>query len=130
MIRTRSKPEAFLTVFESHTHEAVSDAPVSKGGAGEGFGPHELLEAALATCLNMSVRMRAAGKGLAIENVMTTVTIDRNRETEAIFEYTIDFTAAISAAERTQLIAEAVECPVIKTLRKRLVFTLPTSGQS
>ena len=38
---------------------ASSDNTPDKGGKGAGFRPHELLEAALACCMNMSVRMYA-----------------------------------------------------------------------
>lgn len=123
MIHTRSRPAAYQTTFANSAFEALCDAPVAKGGGGEGFGPHELLEAALATCLNMSVRMRAAERGVRVDNVRTTVTIDRSRETEATFEYSIEFDSPLSDTERRQLIAEASSCPVAKTLRKRLVFT-------
>lgn len=131
MIQTRSKPAAYQTTFANAAFEALSDAPVAKGGGGEGFGPHELLEAALATCLNMSVRMRAAERGVRVDNVRTKVTIDRSHEFEATFEYSIEFDSPLNDADRAQLLAEATDCPVVKTLRKRLLFTevRPTSAR-
>jgi putative redox protein len=38
---------------------AIVDTTSGKGGYGDGFHPHELLEAALATCMNMTIRMYA-----------------------------------------------------------------------
>lgn len=128
MIRTKSEHQNYRTVVESDAHWVLTDAPVAKGGGGEGLGPHELLEAALASCLNMSVRMRAAALGVVVDNVRTSVSIDRSRDQEAIFTYAIDFDASLGDDERAQLIADAVDCPVIKTLRKRLVFTAATQS--
>ena len=90
MIRTQNKREAYQTTFSNADREALADAPVAKGGGGQGFGPHELLEAALATCLNMSVRMRATELGLRVDDVRTTVSVDRSRDTETFFNYSIE----------------------------------------
>ena len=59
MIKTKSAAIAYQTSYVTRNQQAVADAPLEKGGAGAGFGPHELLEAALATCLNIAVRMSA-----------------------------------------------------------------------
>jgi putative redox protein len=123
LIRTKGARQNYRTLVASDAHQVLTDAPVAKGGGGEGFGPHELLEAALASCLNMSVRMQAAALELVVDNVRTAVSIDRSRDEEATFSYAIDFDSSFGDEERAQLIAAAVDCPVIKTLRKRLVFT-------
>lgn len=123
MIRTKGERQNYRTLVVSDAHQVLTDAPVAKGGGGEGFGPHELLEAALASCLNMSVRMQAAALKVVVDNVRTAVSIDRSRDDEATFAYVIDFDSSLGDGERAQLIAAAVDCPVIKTLRKRLVFT-------
>jgi putative redox protein len=128
LIRTKGELQNYRTVVESNAHRVLTDAPVAKGGGGEGFGPHELLEAALASCLNMSVRMRAAALNVVVDNVRTSVLIDRSRDQEAIFTYAIDFDSSLGDDERARLIADAVDCPVIKTLRKRLVFTAATQN--
>lgn len=60
MIRASSLDVPYQTAFTNGTLEAVADVPVEKGGAGRGFGPHELLEAAFATCLTMTAQMYAA----------------------------------------------------------------------
>lgn len=57
MIETRSLPKAYRGVATNSQCEMHTDAPLAKGGGGTGFGAHELLEAALATCVNMAVRM-------------------------------------------------------------------------
>lgn len=49
-----------------------------KGGGNQGFRPHELLEAALATCMNIHLRMYAANHGIELGEVTTKVTLDRS----------------------------------------------------
>lgn len=60
MIRSSSLGVPYQTAFTNGAFDAVADVPVENGGGGQGFGPHELLEAALATCLTMTARMSAA----------------------------------------------------------------------
>lgn len=66
MIRASENAVPYQTAFSNGTHTAVADVPMEKGGAGQGFGPHELLEAALATCLTMTVRMAAEHLGIPL----------------------------------------------------------------
>jgi putative redox protein len=87
MIQTGSQPPPFQTVFSSSLSEGIADAPVEKGGGGLGFGPHELLEAALATCTNMAVRMRAAKLRGRVDGVSTVVKLDGSQGDVATFEY-------------------------------------------
>ena len=46
MIRSSSLDVPYRTAFTNGSHAAVADVPREKGGDGQGFGPHELLEAA------------------------------------------------------------------------------------
>lgn len=122
MIQTQNKRAAYQTTFSNADREALADAPIAKGGGGQGFGPHELLEAALAACLNMSVRMRASELGLQVDDVRTTVSVDRSLPSETIFNYTIHVDGPLTESQRAQLMAAAAECPVKKTLAKQLIF--------
>lgn len=122
MIRTNGKHAAYQTEFSNDSFTSTADAPVNKGGGGEGFGPHELLEAALATCMNMWIRMRASERGCSVDNVRTTVQLDRTHATKAVFKFGIEISGNLSSAERESLIAEAAQCPVRTTLTKDLDF--------
>jgi putative redox protein len=65
--------------------------PVEKGGAGQGFGPHELLEAAFATCLTVTVQMYAAKHGLPVTAARCEVHIDRSIPKTATLHYALTF---------------------------------------
>ena len=54
MIQVTSLDLPHQTAFSNGAFNSVADVPLEKGGAGKGFGPHDLLEAALATCLRFT----------------------------------------------------------------------------
>jgi len=54
---------------------------------GSGIRPYELLEAALASCMNISLRIQAEKEGIELEKVETTVSLNRNIEGKTVFEY-------------------------------------------
>ena len=87
-----------------------------------GFRPHELLEAALATCMNMHLRMYAANYGIGLGDVTTTVSLDRNPPTEAVFNYSIELSGQLDDEQRKKLLEIAETCPVHRTLSKKLSF--------
>ena len=64
MIRANSTPENYLTTVSNGEFTLPADTTADKGGGGQGFRPHDLLEAALASCMNMSLRMAAQKAGI------------------------------------------------------------------
>jgi putative redox protein len=125
MIVTSSETTPYRTRFSSGGHDAYADTTVDKGGGGSGFRPHELLEAALATCVNMHVRMYADGHGIALGQVSTTVVVDRSQPSNAVFKYTVELAGQLSTEERRKLIQIAETCPVRKTLSRTISFQGP-----
>jgi putative redox protein len=122
MIRTRSLPELFRSAVSNGVHEIHTDAPVNKGGEGTGFGAHDLLEAALATCINMAVRMCAAEHAIPLEHVTTRVNLERPDSERVVFNYALELAGPLSSEQRQQLEHVADACPVRQTLSKRLEF--------
>jgi len=116
MIRSSSGEVPFQTAFTDGTHAGVADLPVAKGGAGQGFGPHDLLEAAFATCLTMTVQMSAAKHGLPLTGVQCEVRIDRSIQGAATLHYALTFDGPLTAEQAAQLRDAASRCPVAKTL--------------
>jgi putative redox protein len=116
MIRTHVLTTPYQTNFSNGTHNAVADVPIEKGGSGQGFGPHELLEAALATCLSMTVQMYAAKHGLPLHGVGCEVRIDRAIFGHAVFSYALSFDGPLSVLQCADLREAASRCPVARTL--------------
>ena len=122
MIRCKSGKVDYEVVFSDGQHETIADATREKGGNESGFRPYDLLEAALATCLNMSVRMNAKKLNIPLTQVTTLVTLDRSSPKETIFKYSVELDEGISPQQRIQLLAETSTCAVRQTLSKTLSF--------
>ena len=123
MITCYGKKAHFDTWFTNGKHEGHCDAPVEKGGADAGFGPHELLEAALAGCLNIWVRVYATGHDIPLTGIMTEVTLDRQTSGEAVFRYALELKGPLTEEQRRELIQAAQSCPVHQTLAGKISFT-------
>lgn len=116
MIRASSLDAAYQTAFTNGAYSAVADVPREKGGAGNGFGPHELLEAAFATCLTMTVQMYAAKHGLPLTGASCEVRIDRSVPGAVTLNYNLALDGPLTPEQRRQLHEAASRCPVARTL--------------
>jgi putative redox protein len=122
MVTTRNGPGNYLTYADNGRVEIQLDAAVTKGGAGDGFGPHELLEASIAACINMAVRMHAVAHHMALNDVHTSVRIVRPDDGTIRFDQSLHLTGDLSDEDRAALIEAANNCPVRQTLSRRLDF--------
>jgi putative redox protein len=122
MISTKSREARYLVQFTNGTQTCAADVLPMKGGCGAGFGPHELLEASLACCINMWIRMQADKLGIPVGTIDASVVLKRDHPEEAIFEYTLKIGGDLSEAQRTALLQAADDCPVRRTLLKKLSF--------
>ncbi len=134
MITSTSLPEKFLTRFTDGAHEALADTTPEHGGQSGGFRPHALLEAALANCLCMTVRIAADKRGIPLAGVRASVVLSREGQTgetgetdESVFTYAIELDGDLSEAQRAALLRAAGGCPVKKTLSRKVVFR-PAGG--
>ena len=123
MIRTKAGEQNYQVRFTDGRHEGFSDVTEDKGGGNSGFRPHDLLEAALATCLNMWLRMYADNHKIPLTHIETTVSLDRSQADEVTFNYWLDISGPLSSSEKKKLLAAAASCPVHKTLSKTITLT-------
>lgn len=122
MIKVDSLTPAYQGVVRNRAHKTASDAPVAKGGGGNGFGAHELLEASLAACINMAVRMYASHHSIPLEFVSTQVALSWPDEHTTRFQYALQLSGGMTPKQRTELESIADDCPVMRTLSKQLIF--------
>lgn len=59
MVEATSRPVQYQALLSNGTCVALSDTTRDKGGSESGVRPHDLLEAALASCVNITIRMYA-----------------------------------------------------------------------
>jgi putative redox protein len=129
MICATSESTPYQTRFSDGEHQGISDTTADKGGQHSGFRPHDLLEAALATCVNMTVRMYADNHAIPLRSVTTKVSIDRTLPDEAVFRYEVDLDGELTPVQKDKLLRAANACPVRRTLSKGIRFE-PGSGAS
>ena len=123
MIVCRSDEAKYNAVFTNGTHETCADTTADKGGGNAGFRPHDLLEAALASCLNMSLRMCAEKNNIPFSEIRTRVALNRTVPEEVAFEYSFDVNGPLTKEQHELLQRAAESCPVRRTLSGEISFT-------
>ncbi|MEO7531286.1 MAG: OsmC family protein, partial [Sediminibacterium sp.] len=101
--------------LQNGRHEFLADEPLEKGGEDTGPAPDELLEAALASCTAVTLRMYAARKKWPVAEIEVTVSVERI-ENKSIFTKSIKVNGEIDDTQRNRLLEIAALCPVSKTL--------------
>ncbi|MFZ0960882.1 MAG: OsmC family protein [Terriglobia bacterium] len=122
MIFSKSESPRYRTRFSDGTHDGLSDTTTDKGGNHDGFRPHDLLEAALANCVNMTVRMYADHHGIPLVGVTTRVNLDRSLPDEVVFQYEVELAGELTSEQKQALFLAAHACPVRRTLSKKIRF--------
>jgi len=116
MITSTSQSTKYCTTFTDGKHEGLTDAPVEMGGAFAGFKPPQLLEASLGTCIAIVLRVAADARGIPLEGVETTVSMNQENKGETVFEYHIELKGNITEEQRATLMHAVAGCPVKKIL--------------
>ncbi len=99
--------------------ETSADTVKEGVGGVAGFRPHEILEAALASCMNITVRLKADELGLALAAVRTEVSLDRAEPGKAVYRYQLRVDGQLTAEQRAILEEAASRCPVSQTLLRQ-----------
>ncbi len=108
--------------FSNGAFSGTCDATPEKGGAGQGFRPHELLEAALGSCTSMVLMSYAKNHGIPLAGVEVDVSLDRSEAGVARFLCRIVLRDDLTPQQRERLLRAAKACPVRKTLACEMVF--------
>lgn len=117
MISAHSEAVNFRTSFSNGKLNEMTDAPENHGGKGDGFLPFELLEASLATCMNITLRVYAQSHGIDLPGLETRVGIVPDGEGHA-FEYEIIFDEEPAPEQKKRLLAAVKGCPIHGVLTK------------
>lgn len=101
--------------LEIGPHRLIADAAPDIGGDDQGPDPHELLDAALAACTALTLRLYAGRKGMRLSGVEVQVDHD---EHDGVYRIRRDIRlqGELSTAERHRLLEIANKCPVHRTL--------------
>lgn len=101
--------------LQNGRHEFGADEPMDKGGTDTGPAPDEILEASLASCTAITLRMYADRKEWKVTEIDVTVSLERI-DNKTIFTRSIKVEGDIDETQRERLLQIAKVCPVSKTL--------------
>ena len=126
MVRADAEAPDYLTQLSSGDHRVFADVGPEKGGQGSALRPHDLLEAAFASCLQITMRMYANEHGIALGDSHIVVELVRSDDTTT-FGYAVVFDRCCSDDNREQILGILSHCPVKTTLSKTIAFELKSS---
>ena len=101
--------------LENGRHVFGADEPAAQGGTDLAPAPDELLEAALASCTAITLRMYADRKQWPIEAIDVTVGLERI-DGKTVFSRNIQLKGNLDQEQKDRLLQIAKLCPVSKTL--------------
>jgi putative redox protein len=99
----------------------VTDEPEHLGGTDAGPAPHELLPAALAACIGVTLAKYAQTKDWGLGDIDVDVVYD-NRATPRVFDVAIRLSRPLSDEQLTRLDKVAAACPVRRSLEAGFEF--------
>jgi putative redox protein len=102
-------------------HRLITDEPVEVGGEGSAPAPHELLPAALASCVSTTLVMFARRKGWDLGAVSVDVTYD-HRSTPRHAEVEISLDGELRDEQLEVLEKVAAACPVRRSIETTFEF--------
>lgn len=108
-------------VIDGGRHVLVTDEPEKLGGADAGPAPHELLPAALASCVATTVQMYARARAWDIGEVRVDVDYD-HRSTPRRFTVGLHLDPGLSRERMERLARAAASCPVRRAIESGIVF--------
>ncbi len=102
-------------------HRLVTDEPVAVGGEGSAPAPHELLAAAIASCVSTTLVMYARRKEWDLRAVTVDAEFDP-KATPRTYEVVIHVEGDLDAGQLDRLEQVAAACPVRRSLEADAVF--------
>lgn len=115
MITSSIGKEQYRVTHSNGRHEFFADEPEEKGGKDTAPSPDELLEAALASCTLVTLRMYTDHKKWNIGNIHLVVSLKRTEE-KSIITRELKFEHEMTEEQKQRLIQVAKACPVSKTI--------------
>ena len=101
--------------LENGRHVFGADEPVEQGGTDLAPAPDELLEAALASCTAITLRMYADRKQWPVEGIEVAVSLERI-DGKTVFSRNIQLKGNLDQEQKDRLLQISKLCPVSKTL--------------
>lgn len=118
-----SNTETTESLYTNGSLEAIADRPAPVKGEEKYFAPLELLEASLASCVAITVRMFAQTHNINLEKVTVDIKIDDSNHADIIAYKKISFEGNLSEKDKNKLLNAAKICKIGKILSKGVSFS-------
>ena len=123
----------FTTSIQTKKHTFIADEPASIGGSDFGPSPYEYLNAALAACTVMTLKMYAERKTWDLQEVFVYISHSRQHSDDLQVEVDkpkyldhiskkLKFVGNLDVTQKERLKEIASRCPVHKTIASEVVF--------
>lgn len=123
----------FTTSIQTKNHTFLADEPSSIGGSDFGPSPYEYLNAALAACTVMTLKMYAERKKWDLQEVFVYISHSRKHSDDLQFagdkpkyldhiSKKLKFVGQLDATQKERLKEIASRCPVHKTIASEVIF--------
>ncbi|HEY8402078.1 MAG TPA: OsmC family protein [Cytophagaceae bacterium] len=106
--------QGFTTQLSSEDHQILADEPQDIGGSNKGFTPQQLLLAALASCICITLKMYANRKGWQLSSIEVNADFANNNFDQ--ISTTILVKGELNELQKTRLLEIATKCPMHKLL--------------
>jgi len=118
IVVTRIPSLPMAQTVQIRTHSFVADTAIDGGGSDAGASPHDLYDAALASCKALTVTWYANKKGLPLTDVRVECERDAAEERHGVYRLTtrLHLAGDLSDAQRAELLAVAAKCPIHKLM--------------
>ena len=127
------KEDNFTTTIQTKQHTIVADEPTSMGGDDFGPSPYELLNAGLAACTAMTLKLYAERKKWDLQEVYVYISHSKKHSDDLNLDLDnpgyldhiskkLKFVGDLDEKQKSRLNAIASRCPVHKTLSNEVIF--------
>ena len=116
---TRDRAHKMKHTVRVGRHSFAVDEPTANGGEDEGPTPHDIYDSALGACKALTVLWYANRKKIPLEDIEVTVDRDDSQERAGVYKLRVVMQlggAALTDAQRQELLAVAAKCPVHKLM--------------
>ena len=116
VLRDQSLPMRHIVHVRNHI--VSTDGSVEEGGNDAGPSPHDLYDAALASCKALTVVWYARRKAIPLTDVDVRLERDASGERQGVYKLaaTLVLGGDLTQAQREELLAVAAKCPIHKLM--------------
>lgn len=115
---TSTLKNKYATKIKMRDHEILADEPIEMGGKNLGPTPSELMCAALASCISITLRMYIDRKEWNVDEIIVAVEYQSASERNApnVFVKRLEFKGDLDSDQIDRLHLIATKCPISKAL--------------